>query len=100
MSRPSRVQKVSVIGWSVGLAVVLILVTRVVLLSGTKASANFIEVSAAIREFREESIEEPTDKDGALWTSKSVRIGRETVVASEREAADTTNERLQDASDN
>ncbi len=97
MSRPSRLQKVSVIGWSAGLAVVLILITRVVLLSGTKASANFIHVSA---ETREESIEEPTDKDAALWNSKSVRIGLETVVDSEREAADATNERLQDDSGN
>ncbi len=97
MSRPSRVQKVSVIGWSVLLAVGLVLVTQVVTLSGTKASANFIDVSAKILE---ESIEEPTDKDGALWTSKSVRMGLETVVDSEREAADTTNERLQDNSDN
>ena len=97
MSRPSRVQKVSVIAWSVGLAVVLILVTQVVILSGTKASARFSQISA---ETREESIEEPTDKDAALWTSKSVRIGLETVVESEREAADTTNERLQDDSDN
>ncbi len=97
MSRPSRVQKVSVIGWSVGLAVVLILVTQVVILSGTKASARFGQISA---ETREESIEEPTDKDGELGTSKSVRNGLETVVDSEREAADTTNERLQDDSDN
>ena len=97
MPPPSRLQKVSVIGWSVGLAVVLILVTQVVILSGTKASARFSQISA---ELPEESIEEPTDKDSALWTSESVRIGLETVVDSEREAADTTNERSQDDSDN
>ncbi len=97
MSRPSRVQKVSVIGWSVGLAVVLILVTQVVILSGTKASGRFGQISA---ELREESIEEPTDKDAALWNSKSVRIGLETVVDSERKAANTTDERLQDDLEN
>jgi hypothetical protein len=89
------VKKVSVIGWSVGLAVVLILITQVVILSGTKASARFTHISA---ETRETSIEEPTDKDVALWTSKSMRIGLETVVESEREADDTTNEGPQDDS--
>ena len=97
MSRPSRVQKVSVIAWSVGLAVVLILVTQVVILSGTKAPARFSQIPV---ETREESMAEPADKDGALWTSKSVRMGLATVVDSEREAADTNHERPQDDSDN
>ena len=97
MFRPSRVQKVSVIGWSVGLAVILILITQVVILSGTKSSARFMQIPT---ETREESIEEPTDKDVALWASKSMRTGLETVVESEREADDTTNERPQDDSNN
>ena len=97
MSQPSRVQKVFVIGWSVGIAVILILVIGVVRLGSTKAGVNFAPLAA---ETRETSIEEPTDKDVALWTSKSMRIGLETVVESEREADDTTNEAPQDDSNN
>ena len=96
MSRPSRLRKVSVIGWSVGLALALVIVTQVVMLSGTKANANFADISAVLRE---NSIEDPTDKDVALGTSKTASIGRETVADPEREAADTTNERRQDDSD-
>jgi hypothetical protein len=95
MSQPSRVQKVFVIGWSVGIAVILILVIGVVRLGSTKAGVNFARQAA---ETRETSIEEPTDKDVTLWTSKSMRIGLETVVESEREADDTTNEGPQDDS--
>ena len=97
MSRPSRAKKGSVIGWSIGLAVILILGTNLVIMSGTKSSARFSEISAALRE---EPIEEPTVEDGELSTTKSVTTGLQNVVDSEREAAGTTNERPQDASDN
>ena len=97
MSRPSVLRKVFTIGWSIGLAVVLILVTGVLLLPGTKsASIRFERVAETL----EESIEEPTAEDVALWTSNSTRIDRDPMVVSEREAADTTRERPQDESGN
>ncbi len=58
MSQPSRVKKVFVIGWSVGIAVILILVIGVVRLGSTKAGANFAPQPA---ETHEASIEEPSD---------------------------------------
>ena len=90
MSQPSFRRKVLTIGWSSGLAVFLILATGVLLLPSTKSAR--ISLDRMI-EARKASSEEPMSEDVALWTSKSARIDLQTVVDSEREAADTTRER-------